>query len=30
MICLDLNGNWDNVVACAYLPTGKKDEEDIK
>lgn len=27
LIYLDFNGNWDNVIAWAYLPTGKKDEE---
>lgn len=24
---LDNHGDWDDVVAWAYLPTGKKDEE---
>ena len=24
---LDNHGNWDGVVAWAYMPTGKKDEE---
>ena len=24
---LDNRGDWDDVVAWAYLPTGKKDEE---
>ena len=24
---LDNHGDWDGVVAWAYLPTGKKDEE---
>ena len=27
LIYLDFNGNWDNVIAWAYLPTGKKDED---
>ena len=26
-IYLDNHGEWDEVVAWAYLPTGKKDEE---
>lgn len=30
MYYLDNHGDWDDVVAWAYLPTGKKDEEDIK
>ena len=27
LIYLDNHGDWDDVVAWAYLPTGKKDEE---
>ena len=26
-IYLDSHGDWDDVVAWAYMPTGKKDEE---
>ena len=24
---LDNHGDWDDIVAWAYMPTGKKDEE---